>query len=264
MSSNVREWLPAEALDGTAVRRLVGEAVALWAPNWFARPDVAAAEFKACRGAAARRATGWRVARAIGTALPSSETLRLAGLALGAEPERLVLSEADRDVIGRFTASIAGDLAGAIEAALGLDPLEAGFSAEADDPFAGDGGLQFSVTDRRDRPLLHVAIPSAALVPFRKGAISPTRRRASPLARLDRAFEATAVRVEARLGKAVLPLRELAGLAVGDVIILDRAVDDGAELSLRSSGRPFARGAIMPGDAEVSLLLHHHPQQRDS
>lgn len=262
MNPSVREWLPAEAAASAAVRRLIREAVGTWAPKWFARAEIAASEVEVRSGAATARAAGWQVARAVGTALSPSETLRLAGLALGADPERLVLSEADRDILGRFAAGIAGDLAGAIEAALGLDPPEAESSSATDDPFCGEGGLQFSVIHRGDRPLLHVAIPAAALVPFRKAAIPPARRRAAPLARIDRAFESTAVRVEARLGQAVLPLRELAALAPGDVVILDRAIDDGASLSLRSSGRPFARAAIVPGDAEISLLLL--PQQKDS
>lgn len=262
MSPNVREWLPAEALEGAAVRRLVGEAVAAWAGKWFAQAEVAASAFETRKGAAARHPSGWQVAGTVGVALSSSETVRLAGLALGAAPERLVLSEADREIIGRLTDGIAGDLAGTVEAALGAEPGDASSLSAVDDPFAGGGGLQFSITDRGERPLLQIAIPCAALVPFRKAAIPASRRRAAALARIDHAFDSTAVRVEARLGKAVLPLRELAGLAAGDVIILDRAVDDGAELSLRASDRPFARGAIVAGDAEISLLLL--PQQRDS
>jgi hypothetical protein len=262
MSLHVREWLPAEAMDSGAVRGLVDKALASWSPKWFARAEVAAAAFEQRRGAAARRAPGWQMSGVVGAALSSSETVSLAGLALGAEPERLVLSEADRDIIGRFATEIAGDLAAAIEDALGLDSPEEGLPVQVEDPFAGDGGLQFSVADHGGRPLLHIAIPSAALIPFRKSAIAEARRRGPPLARIDRAFETTAVRVEARLGKAVLPLGDLARLAAGDVVILDRAIGDGAELALRSSGRPFARGAIVPGDAEISLLLL--PQQRDS
>lgn len=260
MSLRVREWVPAEALEGPAVRRLVGQAAAAWAPKWFARAEVAAAGFET-RKSAARRAAGWQVGRAVGVALSSPEAVRLAGLALGAAPERLVLSEADREIIGRLAAAIAGDLADTIEAALGLDPAAAEARAEVDDPFAGDGGLLFSVDDGGDRPLLHVAVPSAALVPFCKSGISPARRRPPPLARLGAAVDSTAIRVEARLGAAVLPLGELAALAAGDVLILDRAIEDGAELALQVSGRPFARGAIVPGDADLSL--HLLPQQRD-
>lgn len=261
MSLHVREWLPGDATASAAVRRLVGEAVGIWSPKWFARAEARAAGFEARQGAAARRPAGWQAANAVSTSLAASETVRLAGLALGAEPERLVLSEADRDLIGSFTASIADDLARMIESALALDRDAAAAPASVEDPFGGDGGLQFTVNDQDDRLLLQVAIPAAALVPFLKAAIAPSRRRPAPLARIGDTFESTAVRIEARLGAVTLPLGDLAGLAAGDVLILDRAVEDGAELALRPSGRPFARAAIIPGDSEISLLLS--PQQRD-
>jgi hypothetical protein len=260
VSRHVREWLPAEAAACAAVRRLVGEAVGQWGPKWFARAEPRAAGFEIRKGAAARRTGGWQAAGAVATWLAASETVRLAGLALGAEPGPLVLSEADRDLIGRFTGSIAGDLAGTIESALGIDPTEAGAPVSVEDPFAGGGGLLFSVNDRGERPLLQVAIPAAALVPFLKAAIAPARRRPAPLARLGGAFESAAVRIEARLGAVTLPLGELAGLAKGDVLILDRAVEDGAELALCPPGRPFAQATIVPGDSGISLLLF--PQQR--
>jgi hypothetical protein len=262
MSLRVREWLPAEAAGSAAAHRLVREAVALWGPKWFARAETRAAGFETRTDAAARRPGGWRTAGAVAVSLAGSETVRLAGLALGAEPERLVLSETDRDLIGGFTAAIADDLAATIEAALGLGPAEAEAQIAVEDPFAGDGGLLFAVNDRDERPLLQVAIPAAALVPFLKAAIAPARRRGAPLARLGGAFESTAVRIEARLGAVTLPLGDLAGLAAGDVLILDRAVEDGAELALRPSGRPFAQAAITPGDSKLSLLLF--TQQRDS
>ncbi len=260
MSGNVREWLPPGAAESGAVRRLVGEAVGQWAAKWFVRAEAAPAGFAATRGAAPHRACGWRSGGAAATSQSAAETLRLAGLALGADPEQLVLSEADRDLIDRFTAAVAADLAASLDRALRLEPAAAGTSTE--DPFADEGGLVFTITDRAERPLLQAAIPAAAMVPFLKGAIAPPRRSASPLARLGRSFESTAVKVEARLGAATLPLGELAGLAVGDVLILDRAVADGAELAIAPAGPPFAHGAVVPDERAVSLLLL--PQQKDT
>ena len=261
MSQSVREWLPPGAGESAALRRLVGEAVGAWAAKWFVRADATAAGFAAAHGTAPRRACGWRAGGAVATSQSAPETLRLAGLALGADPEPLVLSEADSDLIGRFTAAVAADLAASLEHALGIEPAAADAAAPAEDPFAGDGGLVFTVSDRAERPLLQAAIPAAALVPFLKGAMAPPRKRPAPLARLGRAFEATSVRVEARLGETTLPLGDLAGLAVGDVLILDRPVEDGAELAIARSGRPFAQGAIVPGERAISLLLL--PQQRE-
>ena len=261
MSTNVREWLPPGAAESGAARRLVDEAVGQWSAKWFVRAEAVAAGHATARGAAPRRQSGWRSAGAVATSQSAAEALRLAGLALGADPEQLVLSEADRDLIDRFSAMVAADLASSLEQGFGIDAAAAA-AAPAEDPFAGDGGLAFTVSDRAERPLLQVAIPAAALVPFLKGAMAAPRRRGAPVARLGRAFESTPVAIEARLGTTTLPLGELAGLAVGDVLILDRMVEEGAELAFARSGRPFAQGAIMPGESAISLLLL--PQQKES
>jgi hypothetical protein len=171
------------------------------------------------------------------------------------------LSEADRDVIGRFAGGIAGDLAATVEGALGLEPAASEQIVPSPDPFAGAGGLRFGIADRAGRPLLDVAIPSFALTAFRKAAISAPRRRAAPLVPLAGAVDEGEVRVVARLGAAVLPLADLAGLATGDVLVLDRAIEDGAELLFSPRGRPFARGAIQSGGGGFSLLLT--PSQED-
>ena len=81
------------------------------------------------------------------------------------------------------------------------------------------------------------------------------------MSRLSRAIGSTPVQVEARLGATTLPLGDLAGLAPGDVLILDRQVAAGASLALFGSGRAFADGAIEDRDHGVALLLS--PQDRE-
>jgi len=253
MSGEARDWLPAAALDAPAVRRALDHALSSWSERWLPAGRLAAAGFAAHRSGTPPPASGWN---RYGTAtLLAADEFRLAGLALGTRPEGLVLSEVDRDILGRFTARIAADLASALDRAIGRNP-----PAEADaEPVAGDplpdGGLLFAIADAAGAPVLHGAMPLAALVPFRKSLLGGGRRPRPALARLGRAAGATPVRVEARLGAAVLALGELAALGPGDVLILDRPIDQGAALALARSGRPFARAAIAERGAEVSLTL---------
>lgn len=261
MSRKVREWLPAEALEGGAVPALVEGAVGAWASKWFSRAQPRAGSFAVRAGKADVRAGGWRLAGKVGAALSAAQVLRVAGLATNAQPERLVLSETDRDIIGRLAAEIVADLARTIGTALGLDPAGAGEADPLSDPFGGGGGLQFVIGDTGGEPLADIAIPAAALIAFRKAGIPESRRRLAPLAPTAAAVEAMQVRVSARLGAATLPLGELAGLAAGDVLVLDRSVEDGAELSLGTHARPFARGEIVSGGRGFSLRLL--PQQKE-
>jgi len=253
MSGEARDWLPAAALDAPAVRRALGDAVSSWSERWLPGGRLAAAGFAAHRPGAPLPASGWT--RYGTAALLAADGLRLAGLALGTRPEGLVLSEVDRDILGRFTARIAADLASALDRAIGrTPPAEGEAEPVADDPLP-DGGLLFAIADCAGAPVLHGAVPLAALVPFRKSLLRGERRPRPALARLGRAAGATPVRVEARLGTAVLALGDLAALGAGDVLILDRSIEQGAALALPRSSRPFARAAIAARGAEVALTL---------
>jgi flagellar motor switch/type III secretory pathway protein FliN len=255
MSGEARDWLPVAALDAPAVRRALGDAVEFWSDRWFPGVRLAAAGFEVRRAGAPLPAPGWRrYGTAAALAGTGVEQLRLAGLALGNRPESLVLSEVDRDIIGRFTTRIFADLAGALDRAIGRDPPAGETETLADDPLP-DGGLAFAVADGAGAPVLHGAVPLAALVPFRKSLLAGARRPRPALARLGRAIGTTPVRVEARLGAAAIALGELAALAPGDVLILDRSIEQGASLALPHSGRSIARAAIAERGSEISLTL---------
>lgn len=260
MSEQVRDWLPVGALDALPVRRAIGEAVDSWSERWFAGARLAAADFAARRPGAALASPTWRrYGTATALAATGAELFRLAGLALGTRPEGLVLSEVDRDIIGRFTARIAADLAATIEQAIDR-------AAPADDAETfvemplPDGGLSFAVVDGTGAAIVEGAVPLAALVAFRKSGLRSSRRARPALTRRNRAIGATRVRIEARLGTAALPLGDLAGLAPGDVLILDRAIAQGADLALNRSGRPFARAQIVDRGADLSLILSPQPK----
>lgn len=260
MSAIVRDWLPLETADSARIRTLAGEVVDSWSRKWLAA-NAAAAGFEVRRGKAPPHPGGWRrPGAAIGIALGAAEMIRLAGAALGPAPERFVLSEVDRDILSRFTATLAADLAQAVEQALGFAPAGTEGSACAD-PLADAGGLLFDAVDSQGRVLAHVAIPHDALVPTLKAAIRPRRRGLPPAARLSQAYGATAVRIEARLGAAALPLGEVAALAPGDVLILDRTIEEGAAVSLAGSGKAFARGVIDASAHALSLILSSQPRE---
>ena len=255
MSEAFSAWLPRGAMDAPAVRRLVSGTVEAWSRTWFAAGALAAAGFEALPRGASKPAPDWRVyGRTVALAPCGSALIPLAGLALGAEPERLVLSEVDRDIIGRFTTRIAADLALSLERALGLDAPGEAAEAAVEDPLAG-GGLAFALENGVGTPLLRAAIPLPALAGFVKAQLPPARRPQAPIGRLARAIGATPIRIEARLGRTIVPLGELAGLAPGDVLVLDRPVARGAGLALDRTERTFADAAIAERGDCVALLL---------
>jgi flagellar motor switch/type III secretory pathway protein FliN len=259
--SKVGEWLPRAAMDAAPVRNFVAGTVETWSHKWFGAGGLTASGFEALPSGAPCRASGWRIhGSAVALAADAPAMLPLAGLALGAEPGRLVLSEVDRDIIGRFTARIAADLALSLERALGLAPPAGERDEAVEHPLPG-GGLLFTLADGAGAELLHGAIPTAALVAFLKSAIPPARAPRPPMSRLARAIGATSVQVDVRLGATTLALGDLAGLVPGDVLILDRPVAAGAGLALSRSGRTFASGALADRGETLALLLS--PQDRE-
>jgi hypothetical protein len=252
MTATVRDWLPSGAANCAAVRDLIQGAVASWAEQWFVRAEARATGFEARTGAAP--GSGWFAGGQVAVAPAGPGLPRLACLALGAPADRPVLSEADRDILDHLAKTIARDLGTALETALHLGKADRPRRA-GEEPMDGDGGLAFDVADSAGQILLRAAIPGHALVPVRKGAIKARRRRRPVLAPLGRSADATRVRVEARLGAVSLPLGEVARLSVGDVIVLDRRIVDGAELALGACGRPLGRGEILPGETGLSLIL---------
>jgi hypothetical protein len=251
MSRAAQEWIPAEAMRAGPIRRAIGAAVDEWSRRWFAGTALSADRFEA-RDGAPEAGPAWRgPGGAVALAAGIPERTRIAGLALGAEPEGLVLSEVDRDIIGRFAATIVDDLACALETAFGVAADE---EIGREDALAGDR-LAFTVTDNAGGAVLRGAVARPVLALFLKAALPAPRRRGAPAARLGRAIGATRVRLEARLGGARLALGELAGLAPGDVLMLDRPVEAGADLALAGAGRGFASGAFVDGGETVSLLL---------
>jgi hypothetical protein len=252
-SAGIRVWLPIQAATGPRVRDALETAVDQWWQKWFAAARPGATTIEARSAGAPRLAGGWLLhGGAVAVPADGPETFRLAGLALAADPESLVLSEPDRDILSRLAATISADLAAALGATLGCVSPTMAEATPGDDPLGGDAGIVVRVTDAQGRPLVSAAIPLATLVPFVKAGIEPGKADA-PLARITRAIERTATRIDVRLGRTSLSLGELAGLAAGDVLVLDRSVEDGAELALH--GRPFARAGLEQDDATTRLIL---------
>lgn len=258
---NVRDWLPADALDCAAVRDVAAAAAESWSQKWFAAAGLSVADFGVRLFGASRDLPDWRVhPSGIALAGATRDMLRLAGLALGVAPDALVLSEVDRDIISRFTSCVAADFALSLTRAFGLDAPAEGEVRSAADPLP-DGGLFLTLVDGTGNIVLHCALPAAMLVPFIKTAHGPPRARRAPTTPLSQALAASPVGIEAWLGDATMPLADFAALNRGDVLMLDRPLEHGVELAFSCSGRTFARGALAEGDAAVSLILS--PQDRE-
>ena len=255
MIGRIRDWLPLGAATGPRVRDALERAVDDWSGKWFAGARVQLGAVEPRCGGAPRLASGWLLNPA-GVAVPvdGTESIRLAGLALGAEPEGLILSEADLDILGRLSTEILGDLATALASAVGLPEGTGEPPSPCVDPLEGDAGIVLRILDARGRGLAQATLSLAAIVPFLKASIPAE---VSPgLARIDGAIGRTRTRLDIRLGETRLSLGELAGLSSGDVIVLDRTIEEGADVALAVANAPaFARATLEPEEGGTRLIF---------
>jgi hypothetical protein len=255
MMDRIRNWLPLGAAVGPRVRDALEGAVDDWSGRWFAgaRPSLDTVEPRAAGATPAPG--GWLLyGDAVAVSADGPGTIRVAGLALGTDVDGLILSEADRDILGQLATRIFADLASALGSALGMHEIGDAPPDACDDPFKGDAGIFLRILDVRGRAFALAALPLGTVVPFLRGGIPA--RPTPPLARIDGALGHTRTRLDIRLGETRLSLGELAGLASGDVLILDRTIEAGAEIAIAVGRRPgFASAALEPDDGGTRLIL---------
>jgi len=242
------DWLPADALVGPAVRDPIERAVAEWSSGWFAgradlrltalepRPPLWAAELG--------RAAWHRRGAAVSLAVPPPALSRLRGKAL--DMRNAVRPETERDaaLLRGFEARMVADLAARIETALGICGRAATDASPAADPWAGGAAALCAIVAEPDgAEALRLAVPLEHAIAFRKKGLPPARRRPRPTRR-DAALAHAKVRIGARLGSAALTLGEFRSLAPGDVLVLDRGLDQPVELLADGGTQCFARGRL--------------------
>lgn len=261
MTGRIRSWLPLDAALGPRVRDPLERAVDDWSGRWFAGARASLASLEPRTAGAPRLAGGWLLHRdAVGVPVEGPDAIRLAGLALGADSEGLVLSEADRDIMGRLAADILADLAATLAGVLGLTAGIDPSPVACVDPLDGEAGIILRILDAQGRPLAQAALSLGIVVPFLKAAIKAGP--APALARIDGALGPTRTRLDIRLGETRLSLGELAGLGSGDVLVLDRTIEAGAAVAIATGrSQAFARATLEQEDGGTRLVFANEKRE---
>jgi flagellar motor switch/type III secretory pathway protein FliN len=248
VTQTLQDWLPAEAVERGAVRAAVEPVVAEWAAHWFARGEARLLDWALAADGPPLFDANWRSCGAgLEASCSTRAAVRLAGLALDTRADGLDLADRDRLLLAALARQIVDDLAGRLRRRLVRDAAPPELPAGTRRLIAafGDGG----------DVLFSLAIP----VPLLLGLCRGTLPKAPPAARIENARMAalgrSTVRLEATLGTATLSLEEARGLAVGDVLLLDRTLADLADLTLTHAPGVVARGALTETEGRLALVL---------
>jgi flagellar motor switch/type III secretory pathway protein FliN len=229
----VRDWLPADAFTGTAVEAALAAVIAQWSERWFKRADIGV------RIASTNRAAAQDDVAAV--EFPESGKRVLLEAALGMPVAGQSVTDGDRRVLDVFAIQIAEDLATALTKAFGTaTSANAGRSITA----------MFSLSEG---DLLSVSFPEHVVVPMLKARLIKSKLATGAMRKRIEALSQTKLSVEGVLGRAELAMSDLDELAVGDVVILDRALHEAIELRLSGSDRVIGRGKLGRSDGQISI-----------
>lgn len=261
MTINVREWLPWGVLSHEAVRETLEQAVARWSAQWFATPGVAVAVAGVRAAMTDPRpegdGTGWRIYRtAVAVRCGRAALSRLVHRALDLRVEAPHPTSADLRILSGLEEKLLESLAVAVEGALGIVDRSRPPAGKVDDPLCDGGGVLVSLAEPSGREVLTLAVPAETLFRHVKAALGRPAAGNGRLQPLAEALGEVRIPLEAQIGKVELTLSELNELGVGDVLVLDRRLDEAVDIAGLLSHDVFAKAVLTQADDGLALMFN--------
>jgi hypothetical protein len=251
-----RTWLPSGALGSGAVDRLLAETASQWSDHWFARRLMRAvgetawldrAELGRMRDLQLRY-----VESGLALALEDDAAVVIARMMLDEPPDRQPKTEADGQLVERLAAGCIDDLCGRLASAFGLGRTPAWRRGGIDAlPFAE--ACVFALGPSENAPTIRLLVSHERAAGIVRSSARPARKSA-PLRPLAEALAKQSVGVSAVLGRCQLSLGEFAGLAAGDVLVLDASTGGTLPLAIDGQARP-GRCAVEQEDGQLRLKI---------
>jgi len=242
--TEVRNWLPRTAFSEQTVKACLGNLVSNWSSAWFAH---APAAISAVRVGDAENSVKPQIEIVRGNHAEIRMTApgkrRLLEALFDVDLSTLTLQEGDRRLLDLGAERVLKDLAARFDDA---------FSKEV----SGDRTASLTITISTGiHDVLQIALPEHLIVPMIKARLSRTALGPAPLLRRSDALRRTSVRAKGVVGSAELPIAELDGIGIGDVLVLNKALGEPVELRLADGDVPVAAGMLRKTAGQVSIQL---------
>ena len=247
MTLEARAWLPAAAIaDGTLAAAL-GQGARAWATRWFV--EGRAPKITPCPTAvSAPKDTFWLANAGLFLAIDPQKLGNLGRALMRVENGLQKLTPADLQLFRDLGANCFEDFLHCASEAFFLAPRD----ALAESPDAHFQGLRFSISIAGIAFELYV--DGATAIATRKAMLpeAPARRDLFPR---EQAIRAQSVKLGAMIGTSKIKLAEYYALEVGDVVVLDRGVDDEVSLTVDGVTSTSLAGAIFSEDADLKVRI---------
>jgi len=226
VTDSAQDWLPDAALVEPKLIARLDAAIAAWSAKWFGDRTTqrfgSAEAARQERGPAAVQRRWSRFGAGIWLDWGSRTGLALARHALALGDNQPKAYPADDRLLSYYAERIARELAQAISDALGTRGTAAGRA----DAAAPGPGIELKLRTRDEGPSLHLLVENAELVSSRKKLCPAWKSAAVESQPLSRALAEFPVDIEASLGNARMSALDLRNIAVGDIVVLERATTD--------------------------------------
>jgi hypothetical protein len=244
-------WLPAMAIERGVATLPFASVIKDWSSTWFADGQVVLVAQESGAPLLFDVASGdaWEIPKGLALMSVPNMQMALAGLLYGT-PDEEALTREDRLVLEACGETCLTDLRNRLTAALRL-PGDAAWRPRTEPAAIAASARAWQVETMAGRCIARLVATEALIVDWVKSRLPPTTSRA-PLASLPAALSSQKVTVSARVGGCRLATRDLGDLEIGDVVLLDKTVNDDALLAvdLRAT-----RSACRVGEADGRLHL---------
>lgn len=243
MTSEVRDWLPREAFAANLVTAALSGVIDEWASVWFSDAGALRIEVEGADGVLSSPSGAAIDGQAVTASFDGYGKRLVLEMALGLRFDRPSLNETDHKLLDSFAIRLFRDLVERLDRHMEATVTNGSASHMATVVLSGAGG-----------DLAHLRVSQPALIPLIKACIGVSKHALEPVP-YQQALAATPVVLEAVLGKATLAMGELKGLAPGDVLVLDRAVDGPIDLRIMETGQIVVAGRLQRNDGRVAVHI---------
>lgn len=241
MTGQARDWLPTGAFTLDAVRASMGALIAHWSDRWFlnVRAEIGNVRLSKQNSRSAHSLTIRGITAEAELSGPGKRSLLEA--ALNTDFSGAVLTASDHEILNALASETVKNLLTIVDSALGQD-------CDRDGP-------KLSVAIRAGGgEMIELILPSGSLVQAIKRTVSNTPDFRKPTPRTE-ALKPIKLVAEGLLGRANLTLDDLRNLSIGDVVVLDAALESAVELRLHGTRKHIARGKMMRTNGRISIQL---------
>ena len=234
--AGAKSWLPKGALEDQTLTKALEETVSKWAQTWFPRGQselITAYIGKSEEMTQHGLGMGWRsgVSHELFLTMSNSGRRQIAGKLLDTDVSKHRLTLPDIEVIGKLTSPVINDLITRLGSYLDFPANPQIISAVAFANEVAGGFEQFTITLNRSMSVVTFYVRRDVAFAARRRLALPLRA-PPPLSPKLAAIERVDVAIGARIGIAELNYADLSNLGIGDILVLDRGVEEDLEITI--------------------------------